>query len=310
MSRFIKPENLEQLRQVDVLSYMLSHEANDLMRDGFNKYRLKSEHSCTVSPNGFFAWGRGFGGRSAIDFLTKIRGYSLIDACSIVDGTKVVEFVKPEPDKPKIFELPRANCNNDVVISYLAKRGIDREIIKTCIDRKILYQAEKFNSAVFVGHNARDEPKYAFIRGTIATSKFRNEISCSNKKYSFRVINGETPTLNVFESAIDALSFATILKSKGLDWQGQNYLALSGVYQSAQGDDEVLHKYPALKRYLDEFSNTKQVFFCFDNDRIGREASSDIKRVLEENYDVKQYFPPNVKDWNDYLKNKNLEKER
>ncbi len=58
----------------------------------------------------------------------------------------------------------------------------------------------------------------------------------SDKRYSFH-INSEngSGTLNVFESAVDLLSFATLTKLCGRDWRNENLLSLAGIYQPKKG---------------------------------------------------------------------------
>ena len=123
---YIKPENLAELRKIDALSYLLSCEQNDLMHDGHNRYRLHSEHSCTISPRGWYAWERRKGGKSAIDFLCEVRGLSLIEACRQVGGASVVHFEQTEFERGE-FNLPPPNDNNRRVYAYLRAHGPSRQ---------------------------------------------------------------------------------------------------------------------------------------------------------------------------------------
>jgi len=284
---YVKPENLEQLRKIDALSYLLSCERNDLMRDGLSRYRLQSEHSCVISPKGWYAWKRRKGGKSAIDFLCEIRGLSLIEACQQVGGTSVVHFERTELECGE-FNLPPPNDNNRRVYGYLRKRGIDETIIKWCFDNNFIYEAERYGSCVFVGYDEETKPKYAFVRGTYGDSKFRQEVRCSQKKYCFRIANVENTTVNVFEGAIDALSFATLMNNKGKDWQSVNYLSLGGTTELP------------LLNFLERIPQTKKINICLDNDKAGIDAGRYLRDTLQKNYEVAIHYP-RYKDWNDYL---------
>jgi len=302
---YIEPEILEEIRKVDVLSYFLAREPTDLKREGADRYRLKSDHSCTVSEKGWYDFGRGEGGKSAIDFLVKMRGYSLPEACEIVDGAKIALYVPPAraDEDTGVFELPEPNNKCCRVIKYLSGRGIDDEIISYCIENNILYEAREYNAAVFVGRDENGEAKYAFIRGTVDTSNFRREVDYSQKKYGFRIVKPENTILNVSEGIIDGLSVATLFKMSGSKWDSHNYLPLGGVYQKGNGDTRrQLDKYPSIVRYLEEYPPPERINIWFDNDCIGREAGEYLKAELTQICDdVRLCVPPRVKDWNNYL---------
>ena len=105
-------------------------------------------------------------------------------------------------------------------------------------------------------------------------------------------------SLCVFESAIDALSYLSILKRKGRDWRSANCLSLSGIYRP-KADAEL--KLPlALETYLQHNPGIQKIILCLDNDERGREASQALQRSLN-GYEVLDNPPPKGKDYNDYL---------
>jgi hypothetical protein len=56
----------------------------------------------------------------------------------------------------------------------------------------------------------------------------------SDKRYTFKLAtNDENTTIRVFESAIDLLSYATMLKDIGKDYHTENLISLE-----EQGEDE------------------------------------------------------------------------
>ena len=149
---------------------------------------------------------------------------------------------------------------------------------------------------MFVGKDENHNARYAFLRGTLTASHFRQEATGSDKSYGF-FLRGSGKTLFVCEAAIDALSIATLRKFDGLDWKKDNYLALGGVTASES-------KLPAaLERTLNTFS-FKRVVLCFDNDAAGQTAARRIFTMLRqqfsENLEV-QTCVPEVKDFNDQL---------
>lgn len=79
----------------------------------------------------------------------------------------------------------------------------------------------------------KDNPKYVAIRGT--GTSFIGEANGSDKNYSFSIFTEKScDTMHLFESAIDLLSYATLLKLDGKEWRREHLLSLAGVYQPAK----------------------------------------------------------------------------
>ena len=91
-------------------------------------------------------------------------------------------------------------------------------------------------------------PRYAALRGIIGS--FKGEASGNDKRYSFS-LPSDGSHLHLFESAVDALSYATLLKMHGRDWQTAHLLSLAGVFAPAQHPSGRL---PAsLAQYLEDY---------------------------------------------------------
>ena len=183
-------------------------------------------------------------------------------------------------------------------MAYLTGRGIDAEILRACIRNNQLYEDAAHHNCVFVGYDG-DTPRYAALRGTYPRSTFMGEVAGSDKRFSFAVPvrAGPRQTLCVFESAIDALSYLTILKQEGRDWRTANTLSLSGVYgPSRRGHDKMPR---ALGQYL-ERNPIRRIILCLDSDDAGRMAAQSLQRLLT-GYLVLNNPPQGVKDYNDLL---------
>ena len=101
---------------------------------------------------------------------------------------------------------------------YLMSRGIAPEIIKECIENNLIYESEPNHNVVFIGVDDENCPKICFYRGTNDT-RFMGESKGSDKAYTFRLkAKTESNRVHLFESAIDLLSYATLLKMKNIDW--------------------------------------------------------------------------------------------
>ena len=123
----------------------------------------------------------------------------------------------------------------------------------------------------------------------------------SSKEFSFRLLsNTNKDSIHLFESSIDLLSYATLLKIKGYDWHNQNLIALAGVYQPANRIEQ--SKVPVtVLNFLQNNPNIKQIVLHFDNDRAGRDATKAFIIALDNKYDIYDIPAPYGKDINDYL---------
>ena len=296
---FIPPEQLARAREMDLLTYLRCCEPDELVSVGGNAYATKSHDSLKISNGEWYWWSRGVGGSSALDYLTTVRRLSLPDAVQRILSAGGVPLAEPPRRKArptKLFSLPPRHADNRRVFSYLRGRGIDPEIINHCIKHGLLYESAQHHNCVFVGF-AGDRPAYAMQRGTLQDKRFVGEVVGSDKRYSFAVpmTPGDSPTLCVFESAIDALSYLTLLKQRGKDWRKANTLSLGGVGK----EDRQLP--PALSRYLKAAPHITRIVLCLDNDEPGREAAAVLKELLR-GYEVIDRPPVRGKDYNDLLR--------
>ena len=229
-----------------------------------------------------------------------MKGIPFLDAVQCILGD--LPKVQPTPRSvvpPKTeFVLPPKHADNRRVFSYLQSRGIDAEIINHCIKRGQLYEDAEHHNCVFVGYR-NDKPSYGALRGTLSDSTFAGEVPGSDKRFSFAVpLCASSKTLCVFEAAIDALSYLTLLKLHGQNWRAANTLSLSGIYQSRK--DGSMRFPAALEQYLKNNPCVERIVLCLDNDEPGRAASAAIQKELSE-YEVIDNPPRSGKDYNDQL---------
>ena len=314
---YIPPEIVAEARQVDLLTYLKNYEPYELVEVCRNTYTTKSHDSLKIS-NGLWYWfTKGVGGKSAIDYLIKVRNFTFINAVQTVLGNiktqAPVQYKQQEKNKEKHLKIPVKAINNDRAINYLLSRGIDKEIIKYCIENKLLYQEEKTNNVVFIGYNNDNIPSYAFCRAT-NQERFMREATGSNKRYSFKIkANEKSNIVHLFESSIDLLSYATLLHLENKNWRAENLLSLGGIYSSKYDVEKT--KIPvSLTEFLERNPNINEIYLHLDRDLAGRNASSFFQQVLSKNYKVYNHTIPFGKDVNEYLclktGIKKIEKER
>lgn len=302
---YVTPEQIERAKQMDLLTYLQYYEPQELVRFSGNVYTTRTHDSLKISNGKWCWWSRNIGGRSALDYLIKVRGMTLPEAVLQINGQAAV--IPPvssrvqEPSEPKKLLLPEKNENNDRVIAYLMGRGIHREIIDYCIRTKRLYESRDYHNAVFIGFDRHGVPKYATLRGTFG-KRFMGEVNGSDKHFSFSIpARKESRRLHLFESAIDLLSYGTLELLSGRDWRQEHYLSLAGIYMPKKIIKESTPP-AALMQYLKDFPQIKEITLHLDNDTAGRLAAKTIKTLLSRSYAIFDEPPKSGEDVNDYLK--------
>ena len=299
-------EEIESAKEQDLLSFLLQHEPQELVYAGGNTY-CTLEHDSLKISNGKWCWfSRGIGGRSALDYLIKVKGIPFTEAVGMILGRAAempsVSYIQGDSHQPKeekkTLLLPEpVEGRPDRIIAYLTGRGIDRPLLESCINHRLLYESAEYHNAVFVGYDPAGKTRYAAIRGTVGS--YKGETSGSNKRYAFSLCPPrQPPTVHVFESAIDLLSYATLEHRAGRDWRGDALLSLAGVFQRKR--EKVLPV--ALKQFLEDRPSVKTVYLHLDNDAVGRSAAQGIIDALADSpYQVIDEPPTHGKDVNDQL---------
>lgn len=301
---YYSKEQINHAKEMDLFTYLKNYEPNELVKESRTQYCTKTHDSLKIS-NGYWNWcSKGIGGKNAVDFLEKVRGYKFIKAVEIILNkeniqTPVYQRIQ-ERDKLQQIILPEKNSNNNKAISYLKARKIDEEIIKNCIENKLIYEDKFYHNVIFLGYDFDGNIKYGGRRATNNTN-FKSDITGSNKGYSFKLeSNKKTDTIYIFEGAIDLLSYATLLKKYDYNWQEKTMISLAGVYQPARIIEE--SKVPkTLQNYLEKHKEIRKIVLCLDNDPAGRNATKALQIVLSKKYEIVDKPPKKCKDYNEYL---------
>ena len=296
---------IEQARSIDLLSYLQTHDPGSVRKSGGSEYCLRDHDSFKMSNGKWRWWSRELGGRSALDYLVKVKGMDFVDAVLSLTGStaplyqrKTLPRMNSPPKQenpPKPFKLPRANINNDRVYAYLRGRGIGRDIIKRCFDTGILYESTA-HRCVFVGKDG-DIPRSAYERGT--SDDWKRDVSGSDKRFGISLPpeNSEGNSeysLAVFESPIDLLGHHEIHRIGATGWDGYR-LSLGGVNS------------PALTGFLERHPGITNIQLCLDNDKAGKEAA---RRIIKALLSDKRYAgvkitvaPPPIGTYSDHSDN-------
>ena len=296
---FVGPELIREVRKIDLLTYLQNRDPNELVYLSPGNYSTREHDSLKIS-NGKWHWfSRGIGGRSALDYLVKVKEMPFMEAVELLAGKPMdlPPFSYAPKHEERHLELPPLSDNTAAAVQYLIRRGIDWEVISLCQDQELLFETKDHRAVVFTGYDETGTIRYAALRGI--HDRFKGEAPGSDKRYSF-CIPGDAGAgaVHIFECAIDAMSYATLLKLCGRVWTQVPLLSLGGVY-NPKGAKIVP---AALQQYLSVHPDTRGVFLHLDNDEVGRGAAEGIVQGLTEQYAVTNSPPPpQYKDVNDYI---------
>lgn len=299
---YIAPEVITEAKRMDLLTYLREYEPGELVRFSSNTYTTRTHDSLKISNGKWMWWSRGIGGKSALDYLIKVRGMDFVEAVQTIMGNGSVSFptyenIKSYEEQPLL--LPEKSSTTDVVFDYLFGRGIDFEIINYCLEQELIIESLPYHNAVFIGYDESKEPKYAAYRAT-NQSRIMGDCTGSKKQYSFRLTAENTGEVHLFECAIDLLSFATLMKLEGKDWRQFNLVSLAGVYSPKQKIED--SKVPVtLGRLLEKDKTIRRIVLHLDNDIAGRKATKALQTILSDKYEVVDDPPQYGKDVNDFL---------
>ena len=300
---YIPPEVVSKAKQMDLYTYLKTYEPQELVHFGESTYCTREHDSLKISNGKWYWFSRGIVGRSALDYLIKVKGIPFMEAVEIIVGRGTIPPpaapCTPKENKVKSLCLPEASRCASYAANYLAGRGIDSDLLDFCFATGRLYESQKYHNVEFVGQDKYGKPRYANLRG-IGTD-FKGEASGSDKRFSFSIPAAEnSDTLHLFESAIDLLSYATLRKQEGMDWQTDHMVSLAGVYRP-RAELRESSMPMALTQYLKDYPGIKKIVLRLDNDYAGRMAAKALTVMLSDQYDVAYKPPPQGKDFNDFL---------
>ena len=295
----VTKEQIAKAKEWDLLSYLQTFEPGELKRCGPHEYCTRTHDSLKIS-NGKWCWNsRQIGGRTALDYLIKVRGMDFVGAVESLCGYRSPPpQARKAPEPAKAFSLPEAKFCPSSVVAYLQDRGIDSEIIRACLNNGSLYESRKYQNCVFVGKDPEGRARSASLRGT--RDRFRLEVAGSDKRYSFHLpaASPDCRLLAVAESPIDALSLATLMKRAGNPWQDFHYLSLGGTAPRA------------MLQFLHDHPKVTKISLCLDNDKAGMDGMKRLEQAVREDPELSQrvklvyHNPPKAefgKDYNEML---------
>jgi len=264
-------EQMQQIYNTNIIDFAV--------KKGF-KIEKSDKATVHVKNNGglfLFKHGRGYysftekKGGNIVEFAMRYLGLEKLEAMELILECRAYEqtthVVAPQEKAERgTMALPPRDTDDRRVFAYLTKtRKIDPEIVQTMMKQGKVYQArQEVNGKVrrncaFVGYDSKGVPRYCALRGPSADSRFRQDMENSDKTYGF-LMEGRSNRVYEFEAPIDAMSHATLCKLQGIDWKQDYRISEGGLSDKA------------LKKFLSEHPQIKEIVFCYDNDVDGKLA--------------------------------------
>lgn len=270
-----------------------------------NYHTIKEMDSVRIyNRRSWFRWSReydrGENGGSQIDFLRVFAGMEVKEAVFwLLDfaGYQRSADWKPSPivvEKKEVerkpFVLPPPAPDNRYLYRYLMdERKLSKEVIDYFVSNGLIYEERSHHNIVFRGNDKNGVTRFASMRGVFDRDGkgFKCDVTGNDKNFGVNVWNEESSELEVFEGAIDLMSYADIYS----DYHS-NKLAL-GMLSDAP-----------LETFLKEHPQIQSIKFCLDNDEPGRKATDTLmEKYYGLGYDVEDCPPPKAyKDYNKWLK--------
>ena len=273
----VSKEEIANARKMDLLSYLRAYEPGELVRFSGETYCTRTHDSLKISNGKWYWFSQNIGGRSALDYLVKVKEMSFPEAVKMLNGQAVqpICYEKPPPAPRKLL-LPLLDTNTSKTEAYLKSRGIHPQIIAYCIQHGLLFQSENANDVIFVGYDTKGTRRYAALRSM--TTDYKGEATGSDKHFSFALVADDRPVreVHVFEAAIDAMSYASLKIMYHKDWRKIAYLSLAGVFASKRANVVPV----ALEQFLKDHSQITKVVLHLDNDRVGRQAAERVAALI------------------------------
>ena len=111
--RYIAAEDVAKAKEMDLLTYLRNYEPQELVHVSGNTYCTREHDSLRIS-NGKWCWfSRGIGGRSALDYLIKVKGIPFTQAAEIILGR--------EAEKPPVFYRQKERKHTELLMPELSE---------------------------------------------------------------------------------------------------------------------------------------------------------------------------------------------
>ena len=119
--RYIAAEDVAKAKEMDRLTYLRNYEPQELVHVSGNTYCTREHDSLRIS-NGKWCWfSQGIGGRSALDYLIKVKGIPFMQAAEIILGR--------EAEKPPVFYRQKERRHTELLMPELSETADRKSVV-------------------------------------------------------------------------------------------------------------------------------------------------------------------------------------
>ncbi len=294
MGKFYSKEEIYKANGVDIAQLLMK---NGVKIKKAGRYFTTEKHdSIRIKGHTFVWYSRGISGHT-IDFVKEFYNVSFCDAIEFIFRNEP-SFIDIEEGKEfhfksnrNVLEEIQENYNEKNAIAYLCqKRGISYKTVKLLLDKGILKQDECKN-IVFKAFDDNGKFVGGEIRSSQDYTKYKRALGGSASGYGVSLCLGNPQKAYFFEGAIDMISFYELYNESLKDC----------VLMSMGGIKDIVID-TTIQRYGLKY---KDAYLCVDNDEAGCNFA---KKVKEKHNEIESIILETVKDWNEALLKKRLDK--
>ena len=129
----VSKEEIANARKMDLLSYLRAYEPGELVRFSGETYCTRTHDSLKISNGKWYWFSQNIGGRSALDYLVKVKEMSFPEAVKMLNGQAVqpICYEKPPPAPKAAFAV--------IGHQYKQNRGVSKEPRNPSANHSILH---------------------------------------------------------------------------------------------------------------------------------------------------------------------------
>jgi len=286
-------------RQTDLVSWLRQN--NEPLKRAGQWWYIEGCDSLRLQGNKWYRNSTGCGGNSidffvdyynlspkeAVDRLTKDAGCFLVKKSGVkeknINAQTLSEF--------DVNSIDSASDQRRILAYLIKKRGIPADIVLAQIRDRQLFQESRTGNAIFAMTNETGAIVGAEVVGTLSFDNIRFKGIKANSAggYGYTVGQKLNPRyILFFESAIDLLSFTTIMRKRKKSLFGCLLVSMAGL------------KFEVIRNAIQVFGKSiATIVLCVDNDKAG----NDFITLCLSQYPALIIKQPDkcFKDWNDQL---------
>ncbi len=235
-------------------------------------YTLKEMDSIRIyNRSSWYRFSNGTGG-SQIDFLLSFTDMDICEAVHwLLEFTGISSFVTEQRKEHKeVLVLPTPAQTNDYLIQYLStERMLSDKVIRWFIKNGLIYEEDRTHNIVFVGRDKENVVRQIYKRGTYrydqSLSSFKCDVAGSDKEhYGFSLYGATRAAVNVFEAAIDLMSYVDLFQDYDTPAHALGCLSKS-----------------SLEVFLNNIPEIHTINLWLDTDKGGIEAAKKTSKYFE-----------------------------